>query len=81
MLNFTVLPLENSRSSCKSTFCLQGLGVSRRFVEERIRDRVLKEGKESGTLEVIDGKVEKFLWEGNDVTGKCTLTNPLTARI
>jgi hypothetical protein len=30
----------------------------------------LKEGKESGTLEVIDGKVEKFLWEGNDVTGR-----------
>jgi hypothetical protein len=49
---------------------LQGLGVSRRFVEERIRDRVLKEGKESGTLEVIDGKVEKFLWEGNDVKGR-----------
>ncbi|KAG7669037.1 hypothetical protein Ndes2526A_g00744 [Nannochloris sp. 'desiccata'] len=48
---------------------LKGLGVSRRFVEERIRDRVLKEGKESGTLEVIGGKVEKFLWEGNDVKG------------
>jgi hypothetical protein len=51
-------------------YYLQGLGVSRRFVEERIRDRVLKEGKESGTLEVIDGKVEKFLWEGNDVKGE-----------
>jgi hypothetical protein len=58
-------PSNNNRS-----IALQGLGVSRRFVEERIRDRVLKEGRESGTLEVVDGKMEKFLWEGNDVKGK-----------
>jgi len=72
-LKYSLLPVSYNLtppSNNNRSIALQGLGVSRRFVEERIRDRVLKEGRESGTLEVVDGKMEKFLWEGNDVKGK-----------
>ena len=48
---------------------MQGLGVSRRFLEERIRDRVVKEGVESGTLKIVKGKVDNFLIEDGTITG------------
>ena len=50
-------------------FSMQGLGVSRRFLEERIRDRVVKEGVESGTLKIVKGKVDNFLIEDGTITG------------
>ena len=50
---------------------LQGLGVSRRFLEQCIRDRVFAEGTASGVLEVRDGaKAADFLWRGDDVEGE-----------
>ena len=50
-------------------FFIQGLGVSRRFLEEKIRDRVLREGQEAGSLHLLQGKVADFLWDSDAVVG------------
>jgi hypothetical protein len=52
---------------------LPGLGVSRRFLEQCIRERVYREGRELGTLEIQEGsRAVDFVWgpDGETVTGK-----------
>lgn len=50
---------------------MQGLGVSRRFLEQCIRDRVFKEDRDiSQVLEVRQGvRVKDFLWKDDCVEG------------
>lgn len=58
-------------SKILAAFLLQSLGVTRRFLEQCIRERVFSEGLQSEVLHVRDStRVAEYLWDNDAVKGK-----------